>query len=243
MRGGNEHLPLIRAQFTQGALHVGLPDNDDPKDEVKYVMSIQGDHAALIPDDPTDGYSLPLERTASGAKPSTDWEPNRAYSVNDSPASCAEMKTIFDEDQRVRAVAHIDWDAVNKTDAERQKQTRKLLVDGVLHTGEDYEWASFIFQHGHTSDDYLLAHTLAMVAVSKGDATAVWIAAATLDRYLETIGQKQIFGTQFTGGSDHKFSQEPYSRDLISDALRRQLGVLSQANQAEELKAIQLLKP
>lgn len=63
--------------------------------------------------------------------------------------------------------------------------------------GRDFRYASFIFQHGQTSDDYLLAHVLAVEAVVHGNTVSKWIAAATLDRYLQEIGQKQVFGTQY----------------------------------------------
>ena len=83
-----------------------------------------------------------------------------------------------------------------------------------------------------------------MVAVSKGDPTAIWIAAATLDRYLENIKQKQIFGTQYSsstpsGSQETTWTQEPYDRRLISDALREQLGVPRQALQTRQLQAYQ----
>jgi hypothetical protein len=237
--GGIQHIPIIRGQFAKDTMHITLPVNDDPKDEDQYVMLVHGNQAELVPDDPFVGNSLALERVPPGTRPSADWEPNRAYSINDSSASSNEMKAIADEDQKVRTAAKIDWNAVNESDAVRREQTRKLLADGALHTGEDYENASLIFQHSHSPEDYLLAHTLALVAVSKGDATAVWLAAATLDRYLEAIGQKQIYGTQFSVGADHKVTQEPYSRDLVSDALRRQLGVPAQATQTQRAKTLQ----
>ncbi len=41
-------------------------------------------------------------------------------------------------------------------------------------------------------DDYLLAHTLAMIAVAKGDEGSLWIGTATLDRYLQSVGKPQI---------------------------------------------------
>jgi hypothetical protein len=176
---------------------------------------------------------------------STEWERNRAYTVGDFDIPNAQMKAIFDEDQRVRQPGEkIDWSVVGKTDAERREQTRKLLADGALHTGKDFEEAAFVFQHGDQPDDYLLAHTLAMVAVSKGDPTAIWIAAATLDRYLENIKQKQIFGTQYSsstpsGSQETTWTQEPYDRRLISDALREQLGVPRQALQTRQLQAYQ----
>jgi len=38
-----------------------------------------------------------------------------------------------------------------------------------------------------------------LVAAAKGDQGAAWIAAATLDRYLQSVRQPQIYGTQFLG--------------------------------------------
>jgi hypothetical protein len=115
---------------------------------------------------------------------------------------------------------------------------RELLKDGKLHTGEDFEHAAFIFQHSGTPDDYLLAHTLAMVAVARGRTSALWIGAATLDRYLLNIQQPQIYGTQYQWKNNDPTTQEPYHRELISDALRRALGVPPLAEQDERRKEI-----
>ena len=97
-------------------------------------------------------------------------------------------------------------------------------------------WAANVFQHGDSPNDYLLAHTLAMVAVRKGRNDALWIATATLDRYLQSIKQSQIYGTQFLTPGDKPTTQEPYDRTLISDALRRQLGVPQLSAQEEQRK-------
>jgi hypothetical protein len=96
-----------------------------------------------------------------------------------------EMKRIFEEDQKPRqgAMTSLDWATVAKADAARREAVRKLLADGALQSGEDFNRAA-----------YLLAHTLAMVAVKKGNEDAIWIAAATLDRYLQSIEQSQIYG-------------------------------------------------
>jgi len=149
-----------------------------------------------------------------------------------------EMKQIFEADQRDRqpGVGKIDWAVVDKADAVRREATRKLLVNGKLHTGEDFERAAFVFQHGETPDDYLLAHTLAMVAVAKGHRGALWIEAATLDRYLNFVHQPQIYGTQFFFKPNEPTTQEPYNRTLIPDSLRLDLGVPSQAAQEEQRK-------
>lgn len=114
--------------------------------------------------------------------------------------------------------------------------TRKLLDAGALRSGEDYYAAAHVFQHGSTPDDYLLAHSLALAALAKGKAEARWIAAATLDRYLQKIGQKQIFGTQFISAKATGPTMEPYDPDLVPDALRAALGVPERAAQEGRLE-------
>ena len=150
------------------------------------------------------------------------------------PAANAEMTRIYDEDQADREPDEVDWDKVSVRDEKRRAATRELLAAGDLRSADDYEHAAFIFQHGLKPDDYLLAHTLAMVAVSKGDKDSLWIASASLDRYLMMIGKSQIYGTQFRSS----MGQEPYNRDLVSDALRTELGVPVLARQAEQLEAM-----
>lgn len=242
IRGGVRHDRITQVNLSNGVLHITVQDTNDPKDEDTYAMAVSGDHASLAYDNLPPGVvaaPMQFERAASDATVATDWQPNRLYTTNDFDNPNAEMKAIFTEDQRVRTAATVDWNTVNKTDAERRDQTRKLLAAGALHTGRDYEEAAFVFQHGDKAEDYLLAHTLAMVAVSKGDSAAIWIAAATLDRYLEKIGQKQVLGTQFSLDAQHHWTQEPYDRDLVSDALRRQLAVPTQDLQNQQLKAYQ----
>lgn len=242
MRGGVRHDRVARSRFADGVLHLATQNANDAKDEDSYAMAVKGNRAELVSEDAPAGMVVQpfvFERAPGGAAVAADWEPNRAYAPGDSDAPSTEMKAIFDEDQRVRSAQQTDWEAVGRTDTERRGQTHKLLAAGKLHTGKDYEEAAVVFQHGGSPQDYLLAHTLAMVAVSKGDATAIWIATATLDRYLEKIGQKQIYGTQFSIDPKRNWTQEPYDRDLVSDALRRQLGVPPQSVQAEQLKAYQ----
>jgi hypothetical protein len=57
------------------------------------------------------------------------------------------------------------------------------------------------------------------VALSKGDREARWIAAATLDRYLTTVGKAQIYGTQF---DRNDAAREPYNRTLRPRGTSRQ---------------------
>jgi len=243
--GGVRRDSITHAELKEGVLHLTVQNANDPKDEDKYAMTVKGDTASLIWDDLPPGIvvaPLIFMRGDAAAKVATDWEPNRLYCLADSDIPNVEMKAIFDDDQRVRMQQKADGKDVSRTDAERREQVRKLLAFGALHTGKDYEEAAVVFQHGDSPSDYLLAHTLAMIAVSKGDSTAIWIASATLDRFLQEIGQKQIFGTQYSPYGEHGWTQEPYDRGLISDALRQQLAVPSQALQAEQLKQYQSQK-
>lgn len=182
--------------------------------------------------------AMELVRVQGPVAVSEDWEAGKTYSVEDDAASNPEMKRMFEEDQRVRAVgsAKMDWVAVGKSDAERREATRKLLDAGALHSGEDYYWAATVFQHGDVSNDYLLAHTLAMVGGRRGFSDAIWIAAATLDRYLQSVKQPQIYGTQFLTPEGKAATQEPYDRTLIPDALRKDLDVPGLAAQEEQRK-------
>jgi hypothetical protein len=149
-----------------------------------------------------------------------------------SVADNVEMAALYAADQAVRA--NIDpakyrdrafVEQMNADDAVRRTQTRALLDAGALQTGEDYRAAAFIFQHGSTPDDYLLAHSLAVTGAAKGSSGAAWIAAATLDRYLQSIDRKQIYGTQTRMVSGGEPTLEPYDRDLLPDALRTAVNV------------------
>jgi hypothetical protein len=153
--------------------------------------------------------------------------------------SNAEMKAIFDADQADRAggVGRIDWAVVAPRDEARQARTKELLSSGALQTGDDYYHAAFVFQHGAKPDDYLMAHALGVAATARGHAKAAWIAAASLDRYLQNIGQPQIYGTQYL--TKPTVTQEPYNRTLVPDALRTALGVATQAEQEKRRQEIE----
>jgi hypothetical protein len=150
------------------------------------------------------------------------------------------MQQIFAADQADRMdEPKVDFKVVAGRDAERRTQTHKLLAEGALQTAGDYAAAAFVYQHGGATDDYLLAHVLAMTAVAKGDKASLWIATASLDRYLMTTGKSQVFGTQFTKAKPAgEWTQEPYDRALVSDALRTELGVPTQPAQVKQLADI-----
>lgn len=120
-------------------------------------------------------------------------------------------------------------------DAERRQQVRRLLEGGDLRTASDFDAAAWVYQHGDTAEDYLMAHTLAVAALGKGSTESTWIAAATLDRYLQKIGQPQIYGTQNLVRRGQRPTREPYNHALIPPTVLTALGVSTRpAEEARE---------
>jgi hypothetical protein len=150
----------------------------------------------------------------------------------------SEIHQLYIADQEDRRAEKIDWSKVGPRDSERRNRAHELLAEGKLTAARDFHDAAFIFQHGEKPDDFLLAHVLAVAAVAKGDASSQWIAAATLDRYLQNIKQSQIFGTQYFKVGDKPWTQEPYDRELMPDSLRKVLGVPILVEQQKKLDEV-----
>lgn len=164
-----------------------------------------------------------------------------AAAVSDNP----EMAAILASDQAGRqdlgavlAGGRAYAERMIAEDAIRREQVRALLEAGALRTGADFHAAAFVFQHGSMPDDYLLAHSLALAAVAKGSTESTWIAAATLDRYLQMTGKPQIYGTQTTMRRGQPPTRDPYDHVLVPESLLIALGVPTKARE-EASKAAQ----
>lgn len=128
----------------------------------------------------------------------------------------------------------------------RQQTLQTMLAAGQVISADDFLDAAFIFQHGDSADDCLFAHILAMEAMARGKASARWIAAATLDRYLQFIKQPQVFGTQYimdptrpvrVAGAPFPSGRtlEPYNDSFLSDSLRIDFCVPTLAQQKRNI--------
>jgi hypothetical protein len=233
--------PISAAHVEKDHLHFVASNPADASDRDAFDLTLLTPAQASLQssDIAIDPWKLDRVPVSPALPVATDWDSSRAYYTDETQRSNPEMQRIMDEDQKPRQslnMSQADWATINKQDEGRRKAVRELLAQDALHTGKDFEQAAFVFQHGGTSDDYLLAHTLAMIAVARGNAGALWIATATLDRYLKSIKQPQIYGTQFNFTKGTPWTQEPYDRSLISDDLRRRLGVPSQAAQQKQLE-------
>lgn len=143
------------------------------------------------------------------------------------PAS-AELARLFNEDQADREHkpgVHTDWEAVGLRDEQRELRVKALLAEGALVTGADFYHAAMVLQHAPAPDDYLLAHDLCVVAIGKGETRAKWLAAASLDRFLNRIGRPQRFGTQFQSTRSTQPSKLVPVDPSVPDSLRREMGV------------------
>ncbi len=155
---------------------------------------------------------------------------------------------LYVEDQEDTKTIHSD-----ATEAEyhqrvkvRQAALRAMLAAGQVTSGDDFLDAASLFQHGDTAEDCLFAHILAMEALLRGKRSARWMAASSLDRYLQFAKQQQVFGTQYimdrtqpvnVPGGPFPFGRtlEPYNEGFLSDSFRADFCVPTLAQQKQNL--------
>lgn len=142
-----------------------------------------------------------------------------------------ELTSLMNEDQSDRtppAGKSIDWKLVGPRDEARLKRVKELYSQNQLRTGNDYFNAALILQHSNTPEDYLLAHELSVVAISKKRGIDS-LAAVSEDRFLMSIGRPQRFGTQYKSDGPNQ-PYRLYKMDSgVTDELRRIMMVPSLA--------------
>lgn len=123
------------------------------------------------------------------------------------------LQEIFEEDQRDREKVYSRPEEVSnlkRRDAERRKRVLMMIELGEVTTKNDLYHAAIVFQHGEKAEDFLTAHRMATLSALLGHRTARWLLAASLDRYLMSIAQGQVYGTQF----EHNPSENRYQLKL-----------------------------
>jgi hypothetical protein len=174
------------------------------------------------------------------------WSPPDAQAQNTqtAPAPVAqdspELSKLYEEDQADRRPAEgkqIDWKVVGPRDAARLARVKEMYAQDLLKTGADYYHAAMVLQHAEIPEDFLLAHELCVVAISKGHEKAKWLAAASEDRFLMNIGRPQRFATQYRADPMPEGPMALYKVDSgVTDSLRAALNVppLAKAREREE---------
>jgi hypothetical protein len=150
-----------------------------------------------------------------------------------------ELKTLYEKDINERN--SIDWDHASSTqianlrkkDKKRKEKVLALINEGKVKSAQDYHHAALIFQHGESTNDFKKAHELATKAVALGDESARWLFAATLDRYLISMGKPQKYGTQFKLNNNGEWELGEPIDPTVTDKERAKYNVppLSQALQ------------
>lgn len=215
------------------------PGTPADEDDFEFTLATRDEGRLKFSDAPLEPWPMTRYEGSDPPRAWTGWEPTRSY-PRDTPyvAPNSEMAAIYKSDQAPRQSLesfYANAKQIDKEDAARREEVRALINRGQLRAGEDFRLAAMVFQHGSEPRDYLFAHTLALVALEKGDRSASWIAAASLDRYLRSIDRQQIFGLQFKpGGSD----RQALDGELISDALRRELGIPTLAEQQAQMREL-----
>lgn len=193
-------------------------------------------------------YLCLIALLASATSIAADVQPGAPAPVN------AELARMFAEDQSDREPAdgkEINWSVVSTRDQARRKRVLEMYRADELRTGEDLYHAAMILQHGYSPEDYLLAHELCVTAVfayADGSAAwvdrAKWLAAASEDRFLNSIGRQQRFATQYRS-TDTSVTLEPVEHG-VTDALRANWRVpplaAAKAREAELRKDLQPIK-
>jgi tetratricopeptide (TPR) repeat protein len=142
-----------------------------------------------------------------------------------------ELYEMYQADQADRR-GDVDWSQVGPRDEARRKRALEMVEKDMLSSPDDFVHAAFIFQHGADSTSYRMAYDLASTAVALDSthALARWITAAAKDRYLHSIGQPQIYGTQFRL-IDGTWTMDPIDTTAVTDQEREWWGVQPLAGQ------------
>ena len=115
------------------------------------------------------------------------------------------LDDLYAADQKDREAVYnsaAEIDALKLRDAERRRELVAMIGQGGVNTSNDLYHAAVLFLHGTEPKEFLSAHRLATMASINGHRPSRWLAAATLDRFLMSIGLPQTYGTQFEHSED-----------------------------------------
>lgn len=143
------------------------------------------------------------------------------------PADNAELAELCQQDQAARQSDDFlkDAERIAAFDRMRRLRVMRLLDDGAAKTARDHFNAALVLQHGDDPLDYKLSNELCKKAVELDGSMkeAKWLAAASWDRYLMSLGKPQWYGTQFKI-VDGKYYLAEADLARVSDEERRAVG-------------------
>lgn len=154
------------------------------------------------------------------------------YGYSDSKLQKArsfELKQLVLADQKDRIsvdISKIGGSKIAKKDLARRKRVREIFSEDCVKSAEDYLAAALIYQHGDVPDNYYQAYIWSMKAAELGSKNAKAMVALTIDRYLVSIGHKQLFGSQFfsSEATGWCYCMEQVESNFPDDMRREYLG-------------------
>ena len=138
-----------------------------------------------------------------------------------------ELKIQVNADQKAREhwekLSQKQLATMNTDDLKRRVRVAEIFAEGCFKLSADYAAAAVIYQHGDVADHYYQAFIWASRAVSLGDESQKHLVALAIDRYLVSIGKKQLFGSQLSASSadDWCYCMQPVEASF-PDAMRQQ---------------------
>ena len=115
------------------------------------------------------------------------------------------LEDLFNADQKDREKVYAsskDVDALKERDRERRRELLDMIGQGGVNTSNDLYRAAVLLLHGAEPKEFLTAHRLAVMASINGHRQSRWLAAASLDRFLMSVGLAQVYGTQCEQSED-----------------------------------------
>ena len=136
-----------------------------------------------------------------------------------------ELYRLFQSDQADRS-SEGDWENIEERDRQRREMVAKMIRGRQAPCRRRLRPRRIHLPARRRLHLLPHAHELAMKAVEIEPAhmQARWIAAASKDRYLQSIGQPQIYGTQLLR-RDGRWTLEPYDTTAVTDEERARWGV------------------
>lgn len=125
---------------------------------------------------------------------------NNGYSI--------ELKQLYMADQAERSGGKV----IYLNDIDRLNRVKEIESKGGLISAEDFYHAAMFYQHGGSSEDYLKAfqHSKRALEIKSNLNSAKWLKCAAEDRYLQSIGKPQVWGTQFKSLDNKVWTLEPF---------------------------------
>jgi hypothetical protein len=126
------------------------------------------------------------------------------------------LDDLYSADQKDREKVYNSAEAVDALklrDAERRRELVEMIGQGTVNTSNDMYHAAVLFLHGTEPKEFLAAHRMATMASINGHRPSRWLSAASLDRFLMSIGLPQTYGTQF----EHSEEENRYQLRLPID--------------------------